>query len=251
MKDKLVSIITPVFNSEGFIHQTIESIQCQTYTNWELILIDDCSIDNSISIIKKYSENDSRIRYFINETNSGAAISRNIGLNKSAGRFIAFIDSDDIWACKKLETQVNFMITHNYSISFTSYDLIDYKGAPLNKIINSVKEIDYNGYLKNTIIGMSTSMIDRSRIELFEFLNIRTRQDTYLWITLLKRGLKAYGINSVLVSYRVRNDSISSNKLKAAKQVWFLYYDLEKLGFIRSIFYFLFYVYNAFKKRIL
>ena len=250
MKDELVSIITPVFNSEVFLHLAIESIQCQTYKNWELILIDDSSTDSSISIIQKYAENDSRIRYFINETNSGAAISRNIGLNKSIGRFIAFIDSDDIWACEKLEMQVNFMITHNYAISFTSYDLMDCNGLPLNKTINSVKEIDYKGYLKNTIIGMSTSMIDRSRLELFEFVNIRTRQDTYLWITLLKRGLIAYGINSVLVSYRVRNDSISSNKLKAAKQVWFLYYHLEKLGLLRSVVYFIFYVYNALKKRI-
>jgi teichuronic acid biosynthesis glycosyltransferase TuaG len=246
-----VSIITPIYNSEEFIVDTIESVISQSYKNWELIIIDDCSTDNSLQLIQKYIDLDERISLFINKENSGAAVSRNLGLKKSSGNFICFIDSDDLWNPLKLETQLNFMLNNNFAISFTSYNLIDENGNSLNKVINSIKEINYEGYLKNTIIGMSTSMIDTEKTGVFEFVNIRTRQDTYLWITLLKRGLSAHGLNMTLASYRVRKDSISANKLNAAKRVWYLYYNLENLGLLKSIYYFSFYVVNAIKKRIL
>tara|TARA_B100000787_G_scaffold150489_1_gene123062 strand:- start:284 stop:1039 length:756 start_codon:yes stop_codon:yes gene_type:complete len=248
---ELISIITPCYNSNDFISETIDSVINQSYKNWELLIIDDCSTDNSVEIIQKYLEKDSRIKLFINNKNSGAAVSRNFGLLKSSGRFISFIDSDDLWEPLKLEIQINFMLDNNCPISFTNYKLIDEKGVSLNKTIKVVKEIDYYGYLKNTIIGMSTSMIDLTKTENFEFKNIRTRQDTYLWITLLKRGLIAHGLNTTLVNYRVRKDSISANKYKAAKQVWKLYYNLEKLGLIKSTYYFVYYISNAIKKRIL
>ena len=251
MTTELISIVTPCYNSSDFISNTIDSVIKQTYNNWELIIIDDCSTDISVDIIEKHIITDSRIKLFKNNSNSGAAVSRNLGLLKSSGRFLAFLDSDDLWEPIKLEKQINFMLENNFPISFTNYALIDEKGNSMNRIINSVKEINYKAYLKNTVIGMSTSMIDTSKTELFEFANLRTRQDTYLWITLLKRGLVAYGLNMTLVKYRVRNDSISANKIKAAKQVWKLYYNLEKLGYILSIYYFMFYVLNAIKKRIL
>lgn len=246
----LISIISPSYNSSDFIEETIDSIIAQTYRNWELIVVDDCSKDNTVSILKKLTETDSRIKYFMNATNQGAAISRNIGLENAGGRFIAFLDSDDLWFPEKLEIQINFMLSNTCPISFTSYELIDEKGLQLDKKIQTVENIDYKGYMKNTIIGMSTSMIDTNIVgKDFRFTNIRTRQDTYLWITLLKKGFKAYGINQVLAKYRVRSNSISANKLKAAKRVWYLYYNLEKLGIVKSTFYFSFYVYNALKKR--
>lgn len=246
----LISIISPSYNSSDFIEETINSISTQTYQNWELIVIDDFSKDDTVGILKKLSKNDSRIKIFTNATNQGAAISRNIGLENARGRFIAFLDSDDLWYPEKLEIQVNFMLANSYPISFTSYELIDEKGIQLNKIIQTVEKIDYQGYLKNTIIGMSTSMIDTNIVSKdFRFTNIRTRQDTYLWITLLRKGFKAYGINQVLAKYRVRSNSISANKFKAAKRVWYLYYNLEKLGIVKSTYYFSFYVYNALKKR--
>jgi teichuronic acid biosynthesis glycosyltransferase TuaG len=251
MTTELISIVTPCYNSSDFISNTMDSVINQTYNNWELIIIDDCSTDNSVDIIEKYIITESRIKLFRNNSNSGAAASRNLGLLKSSGRFLAFLDSDDLWEPIKLEKQINFMLENNCPISFTNYELIDEKGNSMNRIINSVKEINYKAYLKNTLIGMSTSMIDTSKTELFEFVNLRTRQDTYLWITLLKRGLVAYGLNMTLVKYRVRNDSISANKIKAAIQVWKLYYNLEKLGYILSVYYFMFYVLNAIKKRIL
>lgn len=245
-----VSIILPTFNSEKFIFHTIKSVINQTYQVWELIIIDDNSTDNSVDIILSFMELDNRIMLFRNEKNLGAAFSRNLGINNSSGRFIAFIDSDDIWYSNKLEIQIDFMIRNNYPISFTEYSLIDESGKSLNKTIKTVIKIDYKGYLKNTIIGMSTSMIDSTITGSFQFINIRTRQDTYLWISLLKRGIIAYGIDIPLVEYRVRANSISANKIKAAQRVWHIYYKIEKLGLFNSIYYFVLYGYNAIKKRI-
>lgn len=244
-----VSIITPSYNSKNFIEATITSVINQTYENWEMIIVDDCSKDNSVEFIENIIKNEPRIRLISLDKNVGAAEARNVALRNATGKFIAFLDSDDLWLPDKLEKQISFMLANNVSISFTEYDLIDEDGNYLNRIIKTVREIDYKGYMKNTIIGMSTSMIDSDLVAPFKFKNIRTRQDTYLWITLLKRGHKAFGINKVLASYRVRHDSISANKLEAAKRVWYLYYDLENLGFFKSFYYFIFYIFNALKKR--
>ncbi len=248
MKD-LVSIITPSYNSANFIGATIDSVIIQTYPNWEMIIVDDCSTDNSIEIIQKYVAQDRRVKLIQNKKNRGAAETRNEALKVAKGRFIAFLDSDDLWYSNKLEEQIAFMEKGNYPISFTEYGLVDEDGKHLDKFVRVVPCIDYTGYMKNTIIGMSTSMIDTDIVEPFQFVNIRTRQDTYLWITLLKRGHKAYGINKVFAKYRVRKDSISANKFKAAKRVWYLYYHLEKLGFFKSAYYFSYYAFNAIKKR--
>ncbi len=246
----LVSIVTPTYNSENFISETIHSILNQSYTNFELILIDDCSIDSTVEIVRTFSEKDSRVKLIQLESNSGAAVARNIGLENSKGRFIAFCDCDDIWFQNKLEYQIRFMLDKAIPISFTSYQLINENGESMNKVINAIDKITYLEYLKNTIIGMSTSMIDTSLVKEFRFENIRTRQDTMLWITLLKRGHVAYGIKEVLVKYTVRSNSISANKFKAAAKVWDLYYNKEKMGFFKASYYFLFYVFNAIKKRI-
>lgn len=249
MNDSLVSVITPLHNCEKYITETINSIQSQSYENWEMIIIDDCSDDKSVCIVEAFMSKDKRIRLFRNHKNYGSAITRNIGLKKANGRFIAFCDSDDVWLPSKLELQTNFMLKYKVAISFTEYDVFS---EDLKQKFYSIKvpnTIDYNGYLKNTIIGMSTSMIDRNLVEPFTFHNIRTRQDTYLWISLLKRGHVANGLNEKLVKYRIRKESISANKIQAAKRVWFLYYNLEKLGIFKSAYYFTFYAFNAIKKR--
>lgn len=246
----LISIITPSFNSENYLEETIKSVINQTYLNWELIIIDDCSVDKSVEIVEKYCAIDKRIKFIKNKFNCGAAITRNNGLEIAKGRFIAFCDCDDIWFENKLEYQINFMLEKSIPISFTSYQLINENGESLNKVINAIDRITYLEYLKNTIIGMSTSMIDTSLVKEFRFENIRTRQDTMLWITLLKRGHVAYGIKEVLVKYTVRSNSISANKFKAASKVWDLYYNMEKMGLFKSSYYFIFYVFNAIKKRL-
>lgn len=246
-----ISVITATYNSEKYILETIQSVIDQTYPNWEMIITDDCSTDNTLNLVKKHIADDERITVHSLSHNSGSAIARQNSLSYAKGKYIAFLDSDDTWLPIKLEAQLKFMVDKNVSISFASYFLMNEKGVSLNKIINSVDKIDYYQYLKNTIIGMSTSMIDTSKVGQVIFKDIRTRQDTYLWITLLKQGYIAYGISEPLANYRVRGDSISANKLKSALQVWKLYYSYEKLGFIKSFYYLIFYALNAVKKRIL
>ena len=249
--NNLISIITPSYNSEIFIKDTIQSVVIQTYKNWEMIIVDDCSSDSSVGLIQELIKDESRIKLVVLEKNAGAAMARNKALELASGRYLAFLDSDDIWLPTKLEKQLKFMQTNNYPISFTSYETIDENGFESNHIIHAVDELDIEKYLKNTIIGFSTSMIDTKLIkEKINFLNIRIRQDTNLWVTILKNGYKAYGIKEVLVKYRVHSNSISANKIKAAKGVWNLYFNIHKFGLIKSIYYFSFYAFNAVKKRI-
>jgi teichuronic acid biosynthesis glycosyltransferase TuaG len=245
----LVSIITPLYNSENFISNTIESVISQTYDNWELLIVDDNSSDNSFSIVEEYSLRDKRIKVKSSSINLGAAEARNLALRKAKGKYIAFLDSDDIWLQNKLKVQVEFMENNSYPISFTSYELIDKNNNLLNKQINSIKSLNLKQYLKNTRIGFSTSMINKEIVGDFQMMNIRTRQDGQLWISLLKRGFYAYGIENILVRYRVHPESISSNKIRATIQIWRLYYKIEKLGFLPSCYYFVNYLYNAVKKR--
>ena len=245
----MVSIISPSFNSSKYVSDTIESVIAQTYKHWELIIVDDASNDNSVSIIEKYSKEDSRIKLVKLTINGGAAKARNAGLRIAKGRYIAFIDSDDVWLPKKLTEQLIFMQKHKAPISFTSYGVYNEILDTEFYSISVPNTIDYKGYLKNTIIGMSTTIIDKNIVGDFSFYNIRTRQDTYLWITLLKKGFIAYGINNKLAKYRIRPDSISANKIKAVKQVWFLYHKLEKFNILKTLYYISFYGYNAIKKR--
>ena len=250
-KKELISIVLPAYNSNKYISLTIDSVLNQDYPNWELIITDDCSTDNTLKTLNQYSKTDTRIRVHKLKVNSGAAITRNHSLKYCNSNYVAFIDSDDTWNKEKLGLQLDFMQKNNYPISFTSYKLVNESGGDLKRIIRVKKKVNYDSYLKNTIIGMSTSMVNTSLTGPLQFKNIRTRQDTYLWITLLKKGFNAYGLDKVLGSYRVRNNSISSNKFKAVKQVWKLYFEFEKLGLLKSIYYLVFYIFNALKKRYL
>lgn len=250
MENNLVSIILPVFNSEVYIEQCVNSVLNQEYKYWELIIVDDCSTDSSFILCEAYSKMYDNIFLFKQSVNSGAGASRNLGLSFARGDFITFIDSDDLWDSDKLLAQIQFMKLNNCPISFHSYRLVNETGHDCNKIIHAVEKIEYYSYLKNTIIGLSTSMINLQITGKFMFSTMRTRQDTLLWLTFLKRGLFALGMPKVHSSYRVRKDSISSNKFLAAKKVWELYYDNQKLGLFNSIYFFIFYVFNAIKKRL-
>jgi len=250
IKDQMVSIITPVFNGESHIRNTIKSVRNQSYSNWEMIIVDDASNDGTVKIIREYAALDKRIRFSLLTENSGSAIARNVGLRMAQSNFIAFLDSDDLWLPDKLDIQLGFMQKNNHAITFTSYELINNFGERLNKVVRAVPQLSKEGYLKTTLIGCSTAIVDRNRTGDFKFLNIRTRQDTHLWVTLLGRGFNAFGLEEVLVKYRVRSDSISSNKFKAARQVWNLYHNILGISFVRSAYYFSFYIFNAIKKRI-
>lgn len=245
-----VSIITPMYNCEKFIDETIQSVVNQSYENWELILIDDCSSDKTVEIAENYIEKDKRIKLIKLKNNSGAAVARNTGISESTGRFIAFLDGDDLWEYDKLEKQIAFMMENNIGFSFTSYKVINEDGINLNKDVRVPKSIDYDGLLKNTIIGCLTVVLDKEIVGEVKMPLIRTRQDFATWLSILKKGHIAYGIDETLSRYRVVPGSISSNKLKAAKRNWYVYRKIEKLSLFKSLYVFTGYSINAVIKRL-
>lgn len=250
MNEPLVSVITPVYNAAKFLPETIKSVQNQTYKNFELLLIDDCSKDNCPSLIKEFQRNDDRIKYIRLEKNSGASVSRNTGIENAKGRFIAFVDSDDIWEPEKLKVQIDYMLKNKFGFTFTSYRYMKEDGRLTNKVAKAPKKINYNGLLKNTIIGCSTVAIDRDIIGDFSMPLVRRGQDTATWLQILRQEPYAYGIPKDLVNYRLVDDSLSSNKIKALKRTWNTYRNVEKLGILKSSYVFCFYVINAIRKRI-
>ncbi|NMH75169.1 glycosyltransferase family 2 protein [Bacillus sp. RO2] len=250
MSSSLVSVITPSYNAEKFIAATIESVRTQTYTNWEMIIVDDCSKDTTREILKEYAALDPRIKPIFLEENSGAAVARNTALKAAQGDYVAFLDSDDLWVPDKLEKQLAFMQKNDYAFSFTAYNLMDEDGKPLDKVIDVPKQIDYKGLLKNTIIGCLTVMIDTRKVEPLQMPLIRTRQDFALWLKVLRQGHIAYGMQEPLANYRIVEGSISSNKLKTAKRNWYVYREIEKLSLPYASWCFVNYAFYAIKKRV-
>ncbi len=233
---ELVSIIMPTYNCAKFILETIDSVQAQTYQGWELIIVDDCSTDNTKEVLSAVLENDSRIKYFCLEKNAGAAMARNKAMELAKGHYMAFLDSDDIWFPEKLEKQIGFMEENGVLFSCTAYEWIDEKSNSLNKVINTVKRVDYNRLLLDCPVGNSTVMYDVSALGKFRTPNIRKRNDDALWLQILKREKYIYGMKDVLMRYRIRSNSISHNKLSLIKYHWKLYRDIEHLSIFRSIF---------------
>jgi len=246
----LVSIITPTFNSSRYIEKCIVSVISQSYTNWELILVDDDSTDKTQQIITKYSRKYKKIKSIILNKNSGVANARNVAIQNSKGRFIAFLDSDDYWHKDKLSLQLDFMIKNNFAFTFTSYQPISNDEKKKYRIIHAPKKMNYDKYLKNTIIGCLTVVIDKEKTGKFLMPNINSSQDMALWLNLMKKGFVAYGLKLNLASYRIVKGSNTSNKFKAIKDVWFVYRQHENLNFIYSLWCFTFYVVNAIRKRI-
>lgn len=249
---ELISIITPVYNCEKLLPKTIESVLNQTYSNWEMLLVDDCTPDSSADLIKEYIKKDSRIKYFKLDKNSGAAIARNVALKESKGRFIAYLDADDLWRPEKLEKQVKYMLENNYAFTCTDYEKITEEGTSLNKIIKIPQKVTYNLFLRNTIIQTVGVMVDTKITgkDVLVMPNIRRRQDAATWCQLLKAGYDCYEVPENLSYYRVVSNSLSSNKFKAVKGTWFLYRKIEKLSLFKASFCFVGYAVNAVKKRI-
>ena len=248
MKKNLVSIITPMYNSEKYIRMTIESAINQTYNDWEMIIVDDCSSDNSPEIVSEYIKYDSRIKYIRTDSNKGVSNARNIALKIAKGQFISFLDSDDIWNKDKLKKQVEFMKKNNSVISFTSYELINENNEKINKIINAPKSVDYNTLLKGNVLGCLTVMIDKSKLD-FEIKMSGVRHEDYvLWLSILKKGYIAHGINEVLAEYRKSMTSLSGNKIRSAIWTWNIYRNIEQIPFYKCIYYFINYGINGIKK---
>lgn len=242
----LVSIITPNCNTEKYIGDTIMSVLNQTYENWEMIIVDDCSKDNSITIINKFLKIDNRIKLVRLKENKGAAVSRNKAISLAKGKFIAFLDSDDLWMPTKLEEQLNFMIHNNYEFTYTSYKRINEKGEDIKSDIICEKELTYKKMLTSNKIGCLTVIYNANSLGKCFMPEIRKRQDYALWLKILKKVPKAYGLNVKLSTYRIREGSISNNKLEMLRWNWILYKKIEKLNYLESIFYLLNNIYNKF-----
>ena len=249
MKSPKVSIITPVYNSSKFLKECIDSVLNQDFTDWEWLIVDDCSTDDSIEIIKKYSRIDSRINLISSGKNIGSGPSRNLAIKKSKGRYLAFLDSDDLWNKNKLSTQVQFMEKNNYAFSYTSYNYIDDKSNFINKPYHVSKhKIDYNFLLRKTDIGCLTVIYDVEKIGKMYMPDLRRKQDYALWLDILKKGFNAYPLDIVLASYRVRKGSVTSNKMRLINLHYSFLRKAQNLNLIIAIYYTVLWGINGFNK---
>lgn len=246
MEMEIVSIITPCYNSEKYIADTYNSIKSQTYTNWEWIIVDDCSTDKSVEIIQSF--NDERIKLVIQSKNQGAAYARNLALNKAQGRFITFLDSDDLWLPNFLETTINYLIENNEELVYSSYKRVDENLKPLLADFIAVDKVDRNRILYNCPIPMLTSVYDSKRIGKIPVPDVELREDHAMWIDLLGKIKYARAINESLAIYRIRNNSVSRNKLRIAKKQYNVYRYYLKMNFLKSSYYTFFWAINGLKK---
>lgn len=233
---ELVSIIMPTYNCGKYIIESIEAIQAQTYSNWELIIVDDCSNDDTEELVGKKREKDFRIRYYKLEKNLGAAVARSEAMRMALGKYMAFCDSDDLWYSQKLEKQIKYMKEKGCAFTCTKYEQISETGEPLNRVIKVVPKTSYNRLLLDCPVGNSTVVYDVRKMGIFQVPNIKKRNDDALWLQMLKKEKYIYGIDEVLMKYRVRNNSISSNKVQLIKYHWQLYREIEHLSIPRSVF---------------
>lgn len=247
MEENKVSIIIPVYNAEKFIGKTIESVLNQTYKNWEMLIFNDKSKDNSLKIIKKYSEKDERIKVVDSKENVGVVAARNKLIEIATGEFIAFLDADDYWKQNKLEKQIKFMRKNNASISCTEYTRVTEDEKEINDII--IKEIiTYEDMLKNNYLGCLTVVYNANKLGKRYFKERKKNEDYVLWLEIVKETKIIFGLKENLAFYRVLNNSRSSNKIKVAKDRWEVYRKIERLSLLKSIYYFLQYVIRALKK---
>ena len=247
-----VSVIMPAYNCEKFIGRSIESVQNQTYHNWELLIVDDGSKDESLSIAQKYAAEDKRIKIIKMKQNSGVSLCRNLAIAKANGRYLAFIDSDDLWAVNKLEHQIAFMQQHNATLSHTAYGFIDEKDYVMKKgKVDVDLDVDRKKYMKTTQIGMSSVMIDTQKVKNVEFPHDRKLcEDARLWMNYLREGMLFHGINEMLVLYRIRENQLSRNKMKMALNTLNRYWNEKDIPAYKRLYYFLNYATNGIRKRL-
>lgn len=231
MELPLVSIIIPIYNSEKFIAEAVESVQKQTYHNWEIILVDDCSTDNSSSIVLEMMQKDERIQFHRLNTNSGTGIARKLGVSKASGRYISFLDADDLWKPKKLEKQLNFLKENNLPFTFSYYDWIDEEGELLNKRVEAPQNLSYRQLFFCNYIGNLTGIYDVSYFGKMEISPIRKRQDWMHWLSILKKIKTAKPVPESLAFYRIRTNSISASKLDLLKHNFAVYRNFHGYNF--------------------
>ena len=251
--NELISIIVPVYNAEKYIEETIDCVLAQTYTDWELLLVEDCSSDNTVAAIQQYMErkNDTRVRLIRQPVNMGAARARNRGLQEANGRYVSYLDADDLWIPEKLEKELAFMKEKNASFVFTGYEFADESGRGLGKVVHVPETLTYRQALSNTTIFTTTVMFDTEKLskEQLEMPVIKS-EDTALWFKVLRSGVVAYGLDENLVKYRRAGKTLSSNKLEAIRRIWNLYRKAEGLNVFASIWHFCFWAMRAVGRRI-
>lgn len=235
----MVSIITPSFKSERFISQTIETVLAQTYQDWELIIVDDVSPDNSNEIIDEYCKKDIRIKLIKLQTNSGPAVARNKAINQAKGRYIAFLDADDLWKAEKLEKQIIFMQEKDCALCYSNYEIMSEQGVLKNKLIKPPLKLSYRDLLKTNYIGCLTAIYDTKKVGKIYMPLISKRQDYGLWLKILKKTDFAYCVEESLAIYRVMSTSVSSNKYKLLKYNYLLFRKHEGFSSLKSFYYLL------------
>jgi teichuronic acid biosynthesis glycosyltransferase TuaG len=236
MEKPLVSIITPSFNSDKFIAETIQSVQKQSYLNWEMIIVDDCSTDNTVSIIEQFVINDNRIRFFQLEKNSGAGVAREMALSKATGDYISFLDADDLWKPLKLEKQLQFLKDNKIHFTFSFYDCIDEEGNVLNKRVEAPRNLSYRQLFFCNYVGNLTGIYEVNYFGKIAISSTRKRQDWMVWLTILKKIKKAKPVPESLAFYRIRDNSLSASKFDLLKHNFAVYRTFHSYNYVSSMF---------------
>ena len=244
----LVSIITPCFNSAAFLRETYESVKSQTMTDWEMLIVDDGSTDDSLAIARTLESEDPRVRVFALPKNYGRPHqARNVAIDEGQGAFLAFLDSDDLWLPEKLEKQIEFMEQNSAALSFTQYRRFSSDQQTPGKLITVPRIINYKDLLKHNVIACLTAMIDRRKTGPIKMQDYWL-DDFLLWLEITKRGMPAHGLDMDLARYRVGQSSMSKNKLRAAYRTWVMYRRPENLSVPKALYYFSHYVWNTTQK---
>jgi teichuronic acid biosynthesis glycosyltransferase TuaG len=245
----LVSIIMPAFKVERFISDAIRGVLSQSFGDWEMLIVNDCSPDDTARVMRDWASRDSRIRCLQTERNCGPAVARNIALQSARGQYIAFCDSDDIWLPEKLERQLSFMKYGDIAFSYTSFRRINSEGSRHGIERSVPPSLSYHQLMKNTAIVTSTVILDRFKVGPFQMPNVGA-EDFALWLSILKVGQVAHGFPQALTLYRVRPESISANKFRSSQWVWSIYRNSEGLSRTRAAWYLLNYATRAALKRL-
>lgn len=243
----LISVIMAAYNAEKTIAQAIVSVLKQTYSNLELIIINDCSDDRTPLIVKEFANRDNRVRLIENTVNNGVSKSRYIGLENARGKWIAILDSDDAWALQKLEKQISFQREKNAELLFTGSAFVDTNGNPINWILHVPEEISYRELLKQNLVSNSSVLVKKELLEKCWICRDEMHEDFACWLSILKSGRKAYGIDEPLLIYRVSATSKSGNKFKSAKMNWITYRTVG-LNVIEACYYMVWYMINGLVK---
>lgn len=250
MAHSQISIITPCYNGERYLVTCIESVLAQTYSDWEMLIVDDCSTDSSAVIIQKYAAADPRIIYLKTEKASGSpTLPRNIGMDHARGRFIAFLDCDDLWAPTKLEEQLAIFAKKKCALVYSNYEKINEQGERANRLIQAPEVVSFNRLHYGCPIGCLTVIVDTAITGKFNFVN-QHQEDYIAWLHILKKHGLAYNTNTTLAYYRETSGSVSRNKLRVIPWQWDVYRKVLKLNIVKSVYYFVCYAYNGFVKHL-